>query len=147
MKRVDKLLKSHVDGQCRTRPCLPGEPWTKRIYWPGLYMQKDGANHIFTTNNATIGARVYLSGADHLLGVPAAAVPGNGLRETRHAMSNMSMDELKALAKDKHSESTGKSSNARLRWWTGTREAHGGVPFPLTVEKLRRGAAILEQDR
>ena len=53
-------------------------------------------------------------------------------------------DALRVLAKDKYSESARRSSDARLKWWRSKTEAHGGVPFPLTIEKLRKGAALLK---
>ena len=48
---------------------------------------------------------------------------------------------LTALAKDKYTPTSRKSVGARARWWLALSEAHGGSPFPIDKEKLRKGAA------
>ena len=56
---------------------------------------------MFTTTNCTLEARIYLAGSETVVGIPVDAVPGQTLREKRAHVSDLTIDAMLCLCKDK----------------------------------------------
>ena len=101
LRAVEKALKTGFDSQLLTRQVLPDEPWAQRIFTPDVFATNFKYNHVFTTNNCTVEARVYLSGSQVTMTVPAVQVPGGSFQDKRLAICRMAIDDLELLIKEK----------------------------------------------
>ncbi len=92
------MLAKAFDNQTRAWMLLPDQPWAEKIYKPELFGTSDRYTSVFTTNNGTCEARLYLQGQEHLIGIPYSKIPGEGFRQERQAASMFHTATLKVLA-------------------------------------------------
>ena len=65
-----------------------------------MHSTANGYSSIFTTNNATIEARLLLSGEEIHVGIPYEAAAGGSFREKRQYLSQLDVDKLAKVVID-----------------------------------------------
>ena len=100
--RVKKLIKSAFDVQITTSLVLPDESWAKRIFDPEVVQSQSTFNSIWVSGNGTCEVRVYLHGAEILVGIPLRNISGTSLSEKRAQISAITAAQLKNMVDECH---------------------------------------------
>ena len=66
-----------------------------------MYSSVPRETNIFTTNNGTCEARLFLRGEEDIIGLHYDDVPGNTLREKRAMIARMTIDTMKQIVQEK----------------------------------------------
>ena len=99
-KIVDKVIKTAWNSKAPSKCMLPQQSWVEKIFAPEVYCSVPRETNIFTTNNGTCEARLYLRGEEDIIGLHYDDVLGNTFREKRALFARMTIDNLQELAQE-----------------------------------------------